>query len=50
MSRDLSSRRRDVSPRDHMPLRKLQPRTHREDLCVAAAKLLGENPYREPWN
>lgn len=21
-----------------------------EDLCVAAAKLLGENPYREPWN
>lgn len=21
-----------------------------EDLCVAAAKVLGENPYREPWN
>ncbi|MFJ7043778.1 hypothetical protein CTU88_01600 [Streptomyces sp. JV178] len=21
-----------------------------EDLCVAAAKLLGENPHLEPWN
>lgn len=20
-----------------------------EDLCAAAAQLLGENPYREPW-
>lgn len=21
-----------------------------EDLCVAAAKMLGENPCKEPWN
>jgi hypothetical protein len=21
-----------------------------EDLCVAAAKMLGENPHKEPWN
>ncbi len=21
-----------------------------QDLCFAAAKLLGEDPYREPWN
>ncbi len=21
-----------------------------EDLCVAAAKMLGEDPYQEPWN
>lgn len=21
-----------------------------EDLCAAAAHVLGENPYREPWN
>lgn len=23
---------------------------HGEDLCVAAATMLGEDPYREPWN